>query len=112
MTIKASYERHPDLGCEAVVFIDDESMACFQIQRELVGGERLPNDKHCVTTGASAPVYGAITQWRRVEHNRLEFALTPRASRLFGDSELSFEITPVGEESVDDIVAHVERLLR
>ena len=36
VTIHASYERHPDLGCEAVVFIDDESMGCFQIQRDLV----------------------------------------------------------------------------
>lgn len=37
MTIRASYERHTDLGCEAVVFIDDESLACFQIQRDLTG---------------------------------------------------------------------------
>ncbi|RPA58571.1 hypothetical protein EF294_15515 [Gordonia oryzae] len=111
MTILASYERHPDLGCEAVVFIDDESMACFQIQRELVGGDRA-GDRYCISTGASAPIYDAIRQWRRVEHNRLEFALTPRASRLFGDEELSFEITPVGDDTVDDLVAHVERLLR
>ena len=40
MAIQATYERHPDLGCEAVVFIDDESMACFQIQRDLTGGPR------------------------------------------------------------------------
>ncbi|MGC5246069.1 hypothetical protein ACPXB3_03940 [Gordonia sp. DT219] len=111
MTIRASYERHPDLGCEAVVFIDDESMACFQIQRELVGSDR-PDDGYCISTGAGAPIYGAIQQWRRVEPNRLEFALTHRAGRLFGDSELSFEITPVGDDTVEDIVAHVERLLR
>ncbi|MFT4127672.1 MAG: hypothetical protein QM662_15765 [Gordonia sp. (in: high G+C Gram-positive bacteria)] len=110
MTIRASYERHPDLGCEAVVFIDDESLACFQIQRDLTGG---PNaDRYCISTGASAPIFGAILDWRRVDGNRLEFALTHRAGRLFGDAELSFEITPVGEESVDDIVAHVDRLLR
>lgn len=111
MTIRASYERHPDLGCEAVVFIDDESMACFQIQRDLVGGQRA-GDSYCISTGASAPIYGAILEWRRVEHNRLEFVLTHRAGRLFGDSDLSFEITPMGDDSVDDIVAHVERLLR
>ena len=106
---RQSYERHPDLGCEAVVFIDDESMACFQIQRDLVGGPR--SDEHCVTTGASAPVYGGITQWRRVD-DRFEFALTRRAGRLFGDDVLSFEISPADESSVDDIAEHVDRLLR
>ncbi|MFT4044632.1 MAG: hypothetical protein QM673_15850 [Gordonia sp. (in: high G+C Gram-positive bacteria)] len=111
MTIRASYERHPDLGCEAVVFIDDESMACFQIQRELVGGNG-SQERHCVTTGASAPIYGAVLDWRRVDGNRLEFALTRRAGMLFGESELSFEITPVGDATVDEIVEHVERLLR
>ncbi|MGV9825037.1 hypothetical protein [Gordonia sp. NPDC003429] len=126
MTIRASYERHPDLGCEAVVFIDDESMACFQIQRELLadtqaagtrtagnpeGGDRRRH-QHCVTTGASAPIYGAVLEWRRVDGNRLEFALTRRAGMLFGEPELSFEITPVGDATVDEIVEHVERLLR
>ncbi|WP_238422813.1 hypothetical protein [Gordonia sp. 'Campus'] len=109
MTIRASYERHTDLGCEAVVFIDDESLACFQIQRDLTGGPRA--DEYCVTTGASAPVYGGITQWRRVD-DRFEFALTPRAGRLFGDEVLSFEISPSDESTVDDIAAHVDRLLR
>lgn len=109
MTIHASYERHPDLGCEAVVFIDDESLACFQIQRDLVGGPRA--HEYCVTTGASAPIYGGITDWRRVE-DRFEFALTRRASRLFGDELLSFEISPADESTVDDIAAHVDRLLR
>ncbi|OCH80563.1 MULTISPECIES: hypothetical protein [Gordonia] len=109
MTIRASYERHPDLGCEAVVFIDDESLACFQIQRDLVGGPRA--DEYCVTTGASAPVYGGITQWRRVD-DRFEFALTARAGRLFGDEVLSFEVAAIEESTVDDIAAHVDRLLR
>ncbi|MDS1114852.1 hypothetical protein RD149_13845 [Gordonia westfalica] len=109
MTIRASYERHPDLGCEAVVFIDDESLACFQIQRDLTGGPRA--DEYCVTTGASAPIYGGIVEWRRVE-DRFEFALTRRASRLFGDEVLSFEISPVDEATIDDIAAHVDRLLR
>lgn len=109
MTIRASYERHADLGCEAVVFIDDESMACFQIQRDLVGGPR--SDEYCVTTGASAPVYGGITDWRRVD-DRLEFVLTRRAGRLFGDDLLSFEIEPSDGGSVEEIVEHVARLLR
>lgn len=64
-----------------------------------------------MTTGASAPVYGGITQWRRVD-DRFEFALTPRAGRLFGDEVLSFEISPSDESTVDDIAAHVDRLLR
>ncbi|MEO9329081.1 hypothetical protein [Gordonia aurantiaca] len=109
MTIRASYERHPDLGCEAVVFIDDESMACFQIQRDLTGGPRA--GEYCVTTGASAPVYGGIVEWRRTDA-RFEFSLTPRAGRLFGDDVLSFEISPVDDATVDDIAAHVDRLLR
>ncbi len=123
MTIHASYERHPDLGCEAVVFIDDESMGCFQIQRDLIvdaeaggreasGRERSGREGYCVTTGASAPVYGGVVEWRRVDDDRIEFALTPKAGRLFGDNVLSFEITPVGDESVDEIIEHVERLLR
>ena len=123
VTIHASYERHPDLGCEAVVFIDDESMGCFQIQRDLVsdseaGGRVGPGrggsgrEGYCVTTGASAPVYGGVVEWRRVDNDRIEFALTPKAGRLFGDNLLSFQITPVGDESVDEIIEHVERLLR
>ncbi len=123
VTIHASYERHPDLGCEAVVFIDDESMGCFQIQRDLVGdaeaggragsgGAGSGREGYCVTTGASAPVYGGVVEWRRVDDDRIEFALTPKAGRLFGDNVLSFQITPVGDESVDEIIEHVERLLR
>ncbi|MCM3894343.1 MULTISPECIES: hypothetical protein [Gordonia] len=113
MTIHASYERHPDLGCEAVVFIDDESMGCFQIQRDLVSDAKAGGrEGYCVTTGASAPVYGGVVEWRRVDDDRIEFALTPKAGRLFGDNVLSFQITPVGDESVDEIIEHVERLLR
>ena len=78
-------------------------------QRDLVGGPRA--DEYCVTTGASAPVYGGITQWRRID-DRFEFALTARAGRLFGDEVLSFEVAAVEESTVDDIAAHVDRLLR
>ena len=103
MTIHASYEHHPDLRCEAIVFIDDECGACFQIQRDLPAGE------YCVTTGASAPVYGAVTQWRHRD-NTFEFALTPKAGRLFGDNLLSFEVTAV-ETTADELSSHVGRLL-
>ncbi|GAB93630.1 Imm10 family immunity protein [Gordonia rhizosphera] len=109
MAIQASYERHPDLGCEAVVFIDDESDACFQIQRDLVGGPHA--DQYCVTTGSSAPIYGGIEQWRHRD-DRFEFALTRRASRLFGDEVLSFVVIPAGDETVDELAEHVDRLLR
>ncbi|ROZ98080.1 hypothetical protein [Gordonia sp. OPL2] len=109
MAIQTTYERHLDLGCEAVVFIDDESLACFQIQRDLVGGPRA--DEYCVTTGASAPIYGAITGWRRIE-DRFEFALTRRASRLFGDDVISFVVTPGDGATVDELAEHVDRLLR
>ncbi|QKT05991.1 hypothetical protein HUN08_01400 [Gordonia sp. X0973] len=108
MSIHASYERHPDLGCEAIVFLDDESDACFQIQRDLVGGPRA--DEYCLTTGASAPVYGAVKQWRRVD-DRFEFEVVPRAARLFGDDVLSFEVVPT-EMTVDELAAHLDRLLR
>ena len=89
MAIIGSYERHVDLGCEAVVFLDDESDACVQLQRDLPGGAR--PDEYCLTTGASAPVYGAVTAWRRTG-DRFEFALIPRAARLFGDEVISFEV--------------------
>lgn len=108
MAIIASYEHHPDLGCEAVVFLDPESDACFQIQRDLPGGPRA--DEHCVTTGASAPVYGGVLQWRRVA-DRFEFALNRRATALFADEVLSFEVAPAGGQTVDEIAEQVARLL-
>ncbi|MFT4088850.1 MAG: hypothetical protein QM658_17175, partial [Gordonia sp. (in: high G+C Gram-positive bacteria)] len=98
MAIRATYERHPDLGCEAVVFQDEDSDGCFQIQRDLPGGPRA--GEYCLTTGAGAPVYGAVIDWRRVSGTaastlrqaqgaaevretaeRFEFHLTPRAAR-------------------------------
>ena len=109
MAIFGSYERHPDLGCEAVVFLDEESDACVQLQRDLPGGPRA--DEYCLTTGASAPVYGAVTQWRRVG-DRFEFALTPRAARLFGDEVISFAVVTDSDATVDELAEHVERLLR
>ncbi|MGB3695926.1 MAG: hypothetical protein WBA05_00690 [Gordonia sp. (in: high G+C Gram-positive bacteria)] len=108
MAIIASYERHPDLGCEAVVFLDEDSDGCFQLQRELPGGPRA--GRCCLTTGAGAPVYDAVVQWRRVG-DRFEFALTPRAARLFGDEVLSFEVIAGDGVSVDEVADHIARLL-
>ncbi|MGO3326851.1 hypothetical protein [Gordonia sp. (in: high G+C Gram-positive bacteria)] len=109
MAILGSYQRHADLGCEAVVFLDEESDACVQLQRDLPGGPRA--DEYCLTTGASAPVYGAVSQWRRVG-DRFEFALIPRAARLFGDEVISFAVVTDGDATVDELAEHVERLLR
>lgn len=109
MAIFGTYERHADLGCEAVVFLDEESDACVQVQRDLPGGPRA--DDYCLTTGASAPVYSAVTQWRRVG-DRFEFALIPMAARLFGDDVISFDVVTDGGVTVDELAEHVERLLR
>lgn len=106
MAIRVTYEHHPDLGCEALVFLDEESDACFQIQRALPRG----TGEHCVTTGASAPVYGGVVQWRRVD-DRFEFALTRRAAALFGDEVLSFDVVAGADVTLDEIAAHVDRLV-
>ncbi|MFW0789553.1 hypothetical protein [Gordonia sp. CPCC 205333] len=114
MAIRVSHERHPDLGCEALVFLDEDSDGCFQIQRDLpsplrdADGHR-PN-RYCVTTGASAPVYGGIVQWRRVG-DRFEFALTKRAAALFDDEVLSFDVVPAGGSTIDQLAKHVDRLI-
>ena len=127
MAIIGSYERHPDLGCEAVVFFDTESDACVQILRDLPGGARV--DRHAITTGASAPVYGGVLQWRRIPvttpgigrtgsactesgaGDRFEFALNRRATALFADEVISFEVVPVDGQSVDELAGHLDRLL-
>ncbi|ALG83472.1 hypothetical protein [Gordonia phthalatica] len=113
MAIIGSYERHPDLGCEAVVFLDEDSDACFQLQRDLPGGPRA--GQCCITTGASAPVYDGVTAWRLVGDDRFEFALTARAARLFGDDLVSFQLAVDPDtdpaDHVDELAGHVGRLL-
>lgn len=108
MAIIGSYERHPDLGCEAVVFLDTESDACVQLQRDLPGGPRA--GEHAITTGASAPVFGGVRQWRRVD-GRFEFALNRRATALFADEVISFVVVPVEGQTVDELAEHVDRIL-
>lgn len=113
MAIIGSYQRHPDLGCEAVVFLDEDSDACFQLQRDLPGG---PRAGQCgITTGAGAPVYGGVTAWRVVGDDRFEFALTARAARLFDDDVVSFRLALDADADaaaqVDELAGHVERLL-
>ncbi|WP_040524922.1 hypothetical protein [Gordonia effusa] len=108
MAIRVSHELHPDLGCEALVFLDEESDGCFQIQRDL--GIIEAADRYCVTTGASAPVYGGIVQWRRVG-DRFEFALTKRAAVLFDDEVLSFDVVAADGSTIDQLAEHVDRLI-
>jgi hypothetical protein len=56
-------------------------------------------------------VYGAVKQWRRIE-NRFEFEVGARAARLFGGQDvLSFEVSPTGV-TLDELAAHLDRLLR
>lgn len=109
MAIIGSYERHTDLGCEAVVFLDEESDACFQLQRDLPGSPRA--GEYCITTGASAPVFAGVQAWRRVGADRFEFALVPRAARLFGDEVVSFALAADSDTDIDELAGHVERLL-
>lgn len=114
MTIIGSYEHHRDLGLEAVVFLDPESQACVQLQRDLPGGPRA--DQHAISTGASAPVVGGVLQWRRIPAaaggaERFEFALNRRATALFADEVISFEVVAVAGQTVDELAAHIERLL-
>lgn len=111
MAIIGSYENWPDLGLEALVFLDSESDACFQIQRDLEGPRAA---QHAVSTGMSAPIAGGVVQWRRVPTGlteRFEFELTRRAAALFADDVLSFDVEPAGGQTIDELAAHVDRLL-
>ena len=113
MAIIGSYEHRPDLGCEALVFLDPESDSCFQLQRDLDGRHA---HEHAVTTGMSAPVYGGVLQWRRVASpndgvERFEFALNRRATALFAEEVISFEVEPAPGQTLDELAAHVDRLL-
>ncbi|MGZ8178160.1 hypothetical protein ACXVUM_09530 [Williamsia sp. SKLECPSW1] len=110
--IVASYDRLERHGIEAVVFLDTESGECFQIQRSLPAsvGDTAPT--YHLTTGVSAPLPGGIVDWRRVD-DRFEFALTPRAARIFGGADvLSFAAEPAEDTTLEDIADHVARLIR
>ncbi|KQR99803.1 hypothetical protein ASG12_03255 [Williamsia sp. Leaf354] len=110
--IVASYDRIADLAFEAVIFLDTESSDCFQIQRDLLTQVTTTAPTYQVSTGMSAPVPDGITQWRRIG-DRFEFALTARASRIFGGTDvLSFDAEAADGVTLDEIAEHVERLLR
>lgn len=110
--IVVSYDRLPDLRFEAVVFLDTDSGDCFQIQRDLMSLATTEASTHQISTGMGAPIPEGILHWRRVD-DRFEFALTTRAARIFGGSDvLSFDVEPADGSTVDEIADHVERLLR
>ncbi|MFD0925806.1 hypothetical protein [Williamsia deligens] len=109
--IVASYDRLERHGVEAVVFLDTESGECFQIQRDLPAVVTDTAPTYHLTTGVSAPLPGGIDDWRRVD-DRFEFALTPRAARIFGGADvLSFVVEPADGMTLADIADHVERLV-
>lgn len=49
--------------------------------------------------------------WRRVGDDRFEFALVPRAARLFGDEVVSFQLVSDDGTDIDELAGHVGRLL-
>lgn len=56
MAIIVSYDRYPDLRCEVVLFLDDESGDCFQVQRDLPAGD----NGYEISAGVGPPVRGGI----------------------------------------------------
>jgi hypothetical protein len=108
MAIIVSYDRYPDLRCEVVVFLDDESGDCFQVQRDLPASET----GYEISAGVGAPVARGVEAWQRVD-NEFQFALTPTASMMFGgNARLRFEAEAAGGDTIDSIAAHLERMMR
>lgn len=108
MAIIVSYDHYPDLRCEVVLFLDDESGDCFQIQRDVPAGEK----GYQISAGVGPPVRGGIAAWQRVG-NEFQFALTPKASMMFGgNARLRFETESAGGDTIDSIAVHLERLMR
>lgn len=108
MAIIVSYDRYPDLRCEVVLFLDDESGDCFQVQRDLPAGD----NGYEISAGVGPPVRGGIAAWQRVG-DEFQFALTPTASMMFGgNARLRFEAESAGGDTIDSIAAHLERMMR
>lgn len=106
MSIVVSYERSDELDFEAVVFIDDESGDCWQIQHDLAD----PTGVYGVSTGAGAPAVAPVVEWA-LEGGDFRFVLTPRAARLFGGEQvLEFAAEP-GDGNLDAVAAHLRRII-
>ena len=107
MSISVSYERSERLQFEAVVFIDDDSGDCWQVQHELAD----PPGVYGVSTGAGAPVVDAIVEWRLSE-GEFQFVLTPRAALLFGGMEvLEFAAVAVGDDDLDTVAERLRQII-
>jgi len=107
MSINVSYERSDRLRFEAIVFIDDESGDCWQVQHEL---DDRPGS-YGISTGAGAPVAAAIIEWR-LSGNEFRFVLTPKAARLFGGVEvLEFIAVASGDDDLDAVAEHLRRIV-
>lgn len=108
MAIVVSYDHYADLRCEVVVFLDDESGDCFQIQRDL---PPQPGE-YQISAGVGPAVPRAVVAWQRVG-DEFEFVLSPRASMMFGgNARLRFEVQSQGGDTIDSIAAHLERMMR
>jgi hypothetical protein len=108
MAIVVSYDRYPDLKCEVVVFLDDESGDCFQVQRDLPAGE----NGYEISAGVGPPVARGVVAWQRVG-NEFQFALTATAAMMFGgNARLRFDAEAADGDTIDSIAAHLERMMR
>ena len=114
MAIVVSHDCYEDLACEVVVFLDDESGDCFQVQRDLPQTSSGTSESviYQISTGTGPAVEQGIVAWQR-DGDEFQFALTPRASRMFGgNARLRFEVRPADGDTIDDIAAALERMTR
>jgi hypothetical protein len=115
MAIVVSYDRYEDLACEVVVFLDDETGDCFQVQRDLPQTPSTAATESAIyqiSTGTGPAVEQGIVAWQR-DGNEFRFALSPLASRMFGgNAQLRFEARAADGDTIDDIAAALERMTR
>ncbi|PYE16479.1 hypothetical protein DFR67_108230 [Williamsia limnetica] len=108
MAIVVSYDHYDDLQCEVVVFLDDETGDCFQIQCDLPATP----GSYQISAGVGAPVEQGVIAWQRVD-DEFGFALSAKAAAMFGgNARLHFEVEPSGGDTIDSIAAHLERMMR
>lgn len=108
MAIVVSYDHYEDLRCEVVVFLDDETGDCFQIQRDLPS----ESGDYQISAGVGPAVEKGVVAWQRVD-DEFQFALSPKASMMFGgNARLRFEAESASGDTIDSIAAHLERMMR
>lgn len=107
MAIAVSYDHHADLRCEVVVFLDDETGDCFQIQCDLPGAP----GAYRISAGVGPPVEHGVVAWQ-CAGTAFDFALSAKAATMFGgNARLHFEVEPVGGDTIESITAHLERMM-